>query len=342
MNADLRNKIDRLSMPEPNTGCWLWPGSLNSGYGSISVGNKKHLAHRVSYAEYVGDPVGQIVMHKCDTPACVNPDHLVLGSPKDNAIDAARKLRTGYARASQAQRQAWAQQPSTSGLKASTGLSLSERVERMSIPEPNTGCHLWMGATGEGGYGKIKVNGSMRRAHRVSYAANIGEIPSGMFVCHKCDTPACVNPDHLFSGDARDNMMDAMKKGRAFMARVSADQRAEWTKERLAQEEENPEIRRDIQRRGWVTRHKNGRACTLTYEQCVKRTGKSWEARRAKYGDLGRSGPGKYSRDASKKGWAGMTPEAHAERVKKIKEGVRKSREAKSHRLVRINFLRAA
>lgn len=326
MNTDLRTRIERLSVPEPNTGCWLWTGTLNNGYGMVGAPDgKKRLAHRVSYAEYVGDPSGKIVMHACDTPACVNPDHLRLGSHRDNAVDATRKLRTKFSRASAEQRQAWASQSSLSGLKASAGLSLSERIERMSVPEPNTGCHLWLGPLNNGGYGKIKVDGRMCIASRVSYAANVGAIPSGMMVLHKCDTPACVNPTHLFLGNARDNIVDAMRKGRATMVRVSTEQRAEWTKKRVARE---AGTRPDTARRGWKTRRENGREFTMTPEQSSERSKKSWVTRVERYGRLGVSR--EWSRSgAAKSGWAKLTPEERAARVQSLVDARRLAKEAR-------------
>lgn len=57
----------------------------------------------------------------------------------------------------------------------------------------------------------------MEGAHRVSYRAFYGEIPDGLYVCHKCDQTCCVNPNHLFLGTAYDNKMDAIKKQRASM-----------------------------------------------------------------------------------------------------------------------------
>lgn len=77
-------------------------------------------------------------------------------------------------------------------------------------PEPNSGCWLWIGAVNEFGYG---VTGK-GRAHRISYEQHKGVIPAGLCILHKCDVPSCVNPDHLFAGTKRDNLVDMYRKGR--------------------------------------------------------------------------------------------------------------------------------
>lgn len=80
--------------------------------------------------------------------------------------------------------------------------------------EKTDGCWLWKAAT-RYGYGVFGVRaGKIRGAHRVSWELANGPIPGGLFVCHRCDTPACVRVDHLFLGTAADNNADARSKGR--------------------------------------------------------------------------------------------------------------------------------
>lgn len=86
------------------------------------------------------------------------------------------------------------------------------------MPEPNTGCWLWIGGVDQRGYGHIKDITTRRTvsAHRRSYLLFKGIVPPpGMFVLHRCDQPCCVNPDHLFLGTHQDNMADMAKKGRS-------------------------------------------------------------------------------------------------------------------------------
>src|SRR5689334_2841330 len=85
-----------------------------------------------------------------------------------------------------------------------------------SYVEKGPSCWNWKGARTELGYGLISVppHGRMMGAHRVAWALRHGAAPNDMFVCHKCDNPSCVNPDHLFLGTNSDNMRDCVAKGR--------------------------------------------------------------------------------------------------------------------------------
>lgn len=98
---------------------------------------------------------------------------------------------------------------------AKKGAPLAERFMARVYPEPNSGCWLWSGSSVVSGYGIVFLNGVQKiTAHRCSWQMHRGPIPEGMDVCHRCDTPACVNPDHLFVAPHRENMIDMVVKGR--------------------------------------------------------------------------------------------------------------------------------
>ena len=92
---------------------------------------------------------------------------------------------------------------------------LQKFLERTIIKEGD--CWIWKGATASIGYGHLTHQGKDLYAHRVSYELfNLvqGEIPKGMCVCHTCDNPHCVNPEHLWLGSYQENAQDRDKKGR--------------------------------------------------------------------------------------------------------------------------------
>jgi len=93
-------------------------------------------------------------------------------------------------------------------------MNVTERIERLSIPEPNSGCWIWLGALDRGGYARISLKGKNRKASRVSYQQFVGELTPELDILHICDLPACVNPAHLRVGTAQDNIFDMWAKGR--------------------------------------------------------------------------------------------------------------------------------
>ncbi len=89
-------RFNTLWIPVPESGCWIWFGGWDKdGYGKAKV-NKKHIrAHRWAWLLFRGEiPADVYVLHRCDVPSCVNPDHLFLGTHTDNMQDRERKGRT--------------------------------------------------------------------------------------------------------------------------------------------------------------------------------------------------------------------------------------------------------
>lgn len=86
-----------------------------------------------------------------------------------------------------------------------------------ALVEKGDGCWTWKGAADGYGYGCFQTKRKVEKAHRVSYRLATGQPAGDLDVCHKCDNPPCVRPDHLFLGTAGDNVRDMVAKGRHFM-----------------------------------------------------------------------------------------------------------------------------
>jgi HNH endonuclease len=110
----------------------------------------------------------------------------------------------------------WAHHAGYAVLRSMTGqraYTVAAQLERAE-PDLNSGCWLWPGSVNEHGYGMIRLNRTLTKAHRFFYEHLVGPIEAGMDLCHRCDTPACVNPAHMFVGARLDNMRDCQKKKR--------------------------------------------------------------------------------------------------------------------------------
>lgn len=116
------------------------------------------------------------------------------------------------------------------------------------VPEKMDGeCWLWVGAHHRfDGYGQVKRRGKIIQAHRLSWELHNGPVPDGECVLHSCDTPACVNPAHLFTGTHIDNMADMAAKGRTHLPKGEGNGRAKLTTQDVIDIRASDESCRDL------------------------------------------------------------------------------------------------
>lgn len=123
---------------------------------------------------------------------------------------------------------------------------LVDAFNRKYEVDRKAGCWIWTASTAGKGYGQIKIPGTRRQiyAHRLSYLIHRGDIPDGMMVCHRCNTPRCVNPKHLFLETGKGNLQDMKAKDRHL--RGTRNKQAKLTE---------PDVERihDLHESGWST-----------------------------------------------------------------------------------------
>jgi len=107
---------------------------------------------------------------------------------------------------------------------------MSMKMKRIKINDMNS-CWVWAGCTVGNGYGRFHLGGARQSAHRVMWTMFNKTIPKGKFILHRCDNPSCVNPNHLFLGDALANIRDMQKKVRKNRPKGSKHWRAGLTEQ---------------------------------------------------------------------------------------------------------------
>jgi len=231
LNASVCDRIAKHTEPDLFGGCWLWAKMIRKdGYGAMKRAGKYVLAHRASYEAHRG-PAGHLwVLHKCDVRACVNPDHLFLGTPSDNVRDMVQKGRAVHAAsvtrltASEVdemirlRREGLAFRVIAKRLGRSAQ-AVGRRLVKLGVSAPeiqrpdlqklvlrsvefdtNGGCWLWSRYVAKDGYGHacFSQRGTLV-AHRFAYEVFVGPIPSGLSVKQSCGVRSCCNPAHLFT-----------------------------------------------------------------------------------------------------------------------------------------------
>lgn len=204
----VRQRIEvKTDMSAGPDACWPWVGGKgNSGTASMQIGKQSRSVRRVLWElDHGSVPESYVVSDTCGDRGCVNPKHLRLRS-----------------------------------------FILEERIWELCDRSggPNA-CWIWQARRTRTGYGCFYVKGKGKQvAHRWAWRVTHGPVPEGMFVCHHCDNPGCVNPKHLFLGTPKENVHDMIRKGRQSNGPVHAAKVLAVRKYKVT-----PEKKAEIQRR---------------------------------------------------------------------------------------------
>ncbi|MGD9727415.1 MAG: HNH endonuclease signature motif containing protein [Nitrospira sp.] len=119
--------------------------------------------------------------------------------------------------------------------------ALKERFDKNRVEQGEDDCWLWEASCNSSGYGQFMFNGKPIGAHRMSWALHHQKMPGRTDVCHSCDEPSCVNPNHLWRGTRKQNHQDMSRKGR------HALQKAKRLLAKALDEDVSPKLREAIE-----------------------------------------------------------------------------------------------
>lgn len=182
---DFWNKVSVSS----NDKCWKWLGVIDksTGRGHFSIDRKTYYPiHFMFLLDGIDIPSGMMIFNKCGNLLCVNPNHYELGTKFGRELN--NQIRTKK--------------------------SIENRFWNLVSIKTKDDCWEWEASFDGKGYGQFNIDGRTYRSHRVAWELLNGKIPNGLELCHHCDNPKCVNPNHLFLGTHKDNMHDMKLKGR--------------------------------------------------------------------------------------------------------------------------------